>query len=215
MKLSVVVGSPNSRKVMAVARHLQAPVELQYLDFFRGDLQSAAYRVLNPNAMVPTLADGDLVLWESNAINWYLAEGHPQAGLLPADRRGRAEVQRWLSWELAHFNRALGVLSFEAVAKPAFMQQPGDPHLIAWAGRELQRFAPVLDAAVKGREALVGPGVTIADYAMIHLEGFKDAVPFDWSPYPQLNAYVERMRQLPHWVATAPSSPQAVGRIPS
>lgn len=215
MKLYYVVGSPNCRKVHAVVNHLGVALELEYLDFFAGDLMSPAYRAVNPNAMVPSLVDGDLRLWESNAIMQYLAEGSGGETLLPRDRRGRAEVARWQSWELAHFNKALGVLSFETVAKPAFMQQAPDMPLVEWSKRELARHAPVLDSAVRGREYLLGSAMTIADYSMIHLEGFKDAVPFDWAPYPELNAYFKRVAASPHWIATAPPSPQAVGRKPA
>jgi glutathione S-transferase len=59
-----------------------------------------------------------------------------------------------------------------------------------------------------------GDNLTIADYAMIHLEFFKAAVPFDWSPYPNLNAYFERVAQDRAWATTAPPSPDAIGRKP-
>lgn len=215
MKLYYVVGSPNCRKVHAVVHHLGIPVEFEYLDFFAGDLMAPAYRAVNPNAMVPSLVDGDLRLWESNAIMQYLADAPGGESLLPRDRRLRAEVARWQSWELAHFNKALGVLSFETVAKPAFMKQSPDAALVEWSKREVARHAPVLEDAVRSRDYLVGNALTIADYSMIHLEGFKDAVPFDWTPYPALNAYFRRVAASPHWAATAPASPAAVGRKPS
>lgn len=215
MKLYFIVGSPNCRKVHAVVNHLGLNVEFAYLDFFRGDLQTPAYRSVNPNGMVPTLRDGDLVLWESNAIMQYLAEGKEDCSLYPNDRRLRAEVARWQCWELAHFNKAFGILSFETVAKPNFMKVPPDAELVKWSQRELARFAPVLDAAVRGRNYLIGDTLTLADYSMIHLEGFKDAVPFDWAPFGHLNAYFERVRVQPAWASTVPSSPAAIGRLPA
>lgn len=215
MKLYYVVGSPNCRKVHAVVNHLGLEVEFAYLDFFRGDLREPRYLAINPNAMVPALQDGDLVLWESNAIMQYLADGLPDCRLYPRDRRARAEIARWQCWELAHFNKALGVLSFETVAKPNFMNTPPDAELVKWSQRELGRFAPVLDMAVRERRYLVGDAITLADYSMIHLEGFKDAVPFDWAPYPNLNHYFSRMRAVPAWAGTAPPSPAAVGRLPA
>ncbi|MBL4594334.1 MAG: glutathione S-transferase family protein, partial [Flavobacteriales bacterium] len=75
-------------------------------------------------------------------------------------------------------------------------------------------FAAVLNKHLEGRMYMVGDNLTLADYSMIHVEFFKDAIPFDWTPFPHLNAYFERMRQSPHWLATAPSSPEAIGRIP-
>ena len=94
------------------------------------------------------------------------------------------------------------------------MKMDPDQGLVAWAQRELARWAPVLESHLKGRQYVVGDGITLADYSLIHVETFKEAVPFDWSPYPNVNAYYERMRAVPHWAKTAPSSPEAIGRRP-
>lgn len=212
MKLYAVIGSPNCRKVWAVINHLGLDVETAYCDFFSGELRSADHLGINPNGKVPALVDGALRLWESNAIMQYLADGTP---LFPDDRRARADISRWQCWEIAHYNKAFGVLSFETVAKPGFMNQPPDPALAEWSRGELARFAPVLDAHMKDRRYAVGDTITIADYSLIHLEPFKAAVPFDWSPYPHLNAYYERMAEVPHWAKTAPPSREAIGRRPA
>ncbi len=214
MKLYAIVGSPNSRKVLAVARHAGINLDIEYLDLFAGDTQNPEYTALNPNAMVPTLIDGDLTLWESNAINQYLAERSENQTLFPKDLALRADIVRWQCWELAHFNQAFGTLAFEAVAKPSFMDAPGNPAIIDWSKEQLARFASVLNQHLQGRKYMVGNTVTIADYSMIHVEFFKETIPFDWSPYPHVNAYFERMRQDVHWAATAPTSPDAIGRIP-
>jgi len=214
MKLYVVVGSPNSRKALAVVNHLALDLEIEYCDFFTGELRSADYLGINPNGMVPALVDGPLRLWESNAIMQYLAEHVPGQTLWPTDPRVRADIARWQCWELAHYNKALGTLTFESVAKPNFLNLEPDPMLVAWSQRELARFAPVLDAHMKDRSYAVGDTVTLADYSLIHLEVFKAAAPFDWSPYPHLNAYYERIAALPAWAKTAPTSREAVGRRP-
>jgi glutathione S-transferase len=213
MKLKYVVGSPNCRKVHAVINGLAIPVEFEYLDFFAGDLRMDDYTQLNPNAMVPTLIDGDFTLWESNAINLYLAEKQPTS-LYPSDARARADISRWLCWELAHYNRALGALAFETVAKPAFMKQEPDAAVTEIARRDLSRFVPVLERHLERRQFMVGDGLTLADYAVGHLESFKSMVPFDWSAYPAVNAFYARLSDDPHWAATAPRDPGAVGRRP-
>lgn len=64
------------------------------------------------------------------------------------------------------------------------------------------------------RDYAVTNHVTLADYSPTHVEMFKDQIPFDWSPYPALTAYYERMRANPHWAATAPSDPSQIGRRP-
>jgi len=214
MKIYYVVGSPNCRKVHAVLNHTGLKAEFEYLDFFSGDLQSPSYRAVNPNAMVPSLVDSDLTLWESNAIMQYLADKAGADDLLPRDAKRRADVVRWLAWELAHFNRAFGIVSFETVAKPNFMKMAPNAPLVEWAQGQLKTSAAVLDAHMAGRAYVSGDKLTLADYAMIHLELFKEAMPFDWAPYPNLNAYFDRMRTVDHWAKTAPARPELMGRKP-
>lgn len=212
MKLYAIVGSPNSRKVLSVINHLKIDVEVEYLDLFQGDHKTPSYVALNPNGMVPTLVDGDLKLWESNAIIQYLADKAGDDILFPKDFAKRADVVRWQCWELAHFNQAFGTLAFESVAKPSFMDMPSNEAVIAWSQEQLTRFAIVLNEHLQGRSYVVGDNITLADYSMIHVEFFKEAVPFDWAPYPHLNEYFERMRQSPHWAATAPKNNEAIGK---
>ena len=212
MKLYAIVGSPNSRKVLSVVSHLGLDIEVEYLDLFQGQHKTPEYLAINPNGMVPALTDGDLKLWESNAIIQYLADKAGDRQLLPTEPAERAEIVRWLYWELAHFNQAFGTLAFEAVAKPSFMDLPGNDAVMTWAKDNLLRFAPVLEQQLTDRDYICGDHITLADYAMIHVEFFKEAIPFDWSAYPQLNAYFERMRQSPHWLATAPQSREAIGK---
>lgn len=215
MKLYYVVGSPNCRKVHAVLNHLGIHVDMEYQDFFDGALRSQGYLAINPNGMVPALSDGDLTLWESNSIMRYLADGAGDTMLYPRDRRIRADIQRWQDWELAHFNKAMGVLAFETVAKPHFLGAQPDESAVAWSSAELTRHTPTLDRVLGSRNYLVGDDITLADYSMAHLEGFQQAIPFNWAPYTNVNAYFERMRKATHWASTAPSTPRAIGRRPS
>ena len=214
MKLYAVVGSPNSRKVLAVINHLGMDVDVEYLDLFAGDMKQPNYEALNPNTMVPTLIDGDFRLWESNAINQYLADKAGDENLYPKDPKVRADIARWQSWELAHFNQAFGMLAFESVAKPNFMDMQGDAALIQWSREQLARFARVLNSHLQDKVYMVTDKLTLADYSIIHVEFFKEMIPFDWAPYPSVNEYFDRMRQSAHWRATAPASPEQIGRKP-
>ena len=67
-----------------------------------GKNDTAEYLAMNPNGRVPTLVDGDYVLWESNSIMRYLnlAYGKDSA-IYPQDAKGRAAVDRWLDWTLS------------------------------------------------------------------------------------------------------------------
>ena len=61
---------------------------------------------MNPNRLVPTLRDGDLVLWESHAIVRYLAAAYADGLLFPSDPTTRAVVDQWTDWTAAQFQPA-------------------------------------------------------------------------------------------------------------
>jgi len=204
MQLHVLSVSANCWKVQAVAHHLGIDLEIRRLELATGDLASPAFRALNPNGKVPTLVDGDFVLWESNTIMRYLAETVPGNSLYPTDRHGRADVNRWLDWELAHYNQAMFTILREVVMKPRFFNQPGNEVLVAAGQQQLDRYAHVLESHLDGRTVLVGDGLTLADYAVGHLQPYHQACPFDWSPFPNIRAFYERLAANPHWQSTQP-----------
>jgi len=127
IELYVFPPSPHAFKVMAVASHLDIDYALHMVDLRKGEQKAPHYAALNPNMRMPTLKDGDYVLWESNAIAQYLALKRPESGLLPKDERARLEVTRWQFWELAHWDPALDCAQpFEAQAAKLAAQ----PHLV-------------------------------------------------------------------------------------
>ena len=83
IELYVFPPSPRAFKVMAVANHLGLDCTLRIVDLTKGEQNAPQYEALNPNMRMPTLKDGDHVLWESNAILQYLAARKPESGLLP------------------------------------------------------------------------------------------------------------------------------------
>ena len=91
----------NCRKVLAGLHLLGADYSLKKVDYFAGEQKGEAYRAVNPNAALPALKDGDLVLWESNAILQYVADKTGRTEFYPTDPAARADVYRWLFWEAA------------------------------------------------------------------------------------------------------------------
>src|SRR5204862_5443241 len=83
IELYVFPPSPRAFKAMAVANHLGIDTTLRVVDLIKGDQKSPEYAALNPNMRMPTLKDGEYVMWESNAICQYLASKEPSSGLLP------------------------------------------------------------------------------------------------------------------------------------
>ena len=65
-----------------------------------GGNNDQAYREMNPNGLVPTLKDGDFILWESNSIMRYLNVKYGGGRLLPATPEGMANANRWMDWQI-------------------------------------------------------------------------------------------------------------------
>jgi len=197
MKLYVLPGSLTSRKPLAVIHHLDLPVEI--VEVSPGEVRAPAYRAINPNGMAPTLVDGEMILWESNAIGVYLAESTADKSLFPPTMRARIDILRWLSWEAIHFNGALGALFFEIAVKPAIGLGAPDPAVVARAEQGFERFAPVLEAHLADRMFMVGDSITYADYAIASCEPYRDRLPVDFSGYPAIRRHFDRVAAMPAW----------------
>ena len=84
--------SPNTRRALLALEEVSAEYRLEPVDLMTGAQKSEAYRKLNPTGRVPTLVDGEMVLWESNAILVYLAEKFPDRLFGGKSAVERAEV---------------------------------------------------------------------------------------------------------------------------
>ena len=115
MKLYGFSPSPNTWKVRALAAHLGIPLDYEFVDLTKGASRTPAYLAINPTGRTPALVDGDLKLWESEAIMQYLASQRPNS-LWPNDARARADIMRWQSWQLAHWGKDVTLADFSVAA---------------------------------------------------------------------------------------------------
>jgi glutathione S-transferase len=189
--------SPHVRKVRAVAFQLELALEEIQIDWGAKAHLLPDYLALNPNAKFPTLVDGDFVLWESNAICQYLAAQRPEAGLLPQDERGRADVTRWQFWELAHFSEAAARLIGHSMGRAI-----GQP--IEAVERDFRRWAQVLDGHLRGRRFLVGDGPTVADFCAASMLMYAELGEMPLADYPEIARWFAAVEQLPGWIRSRP-----------
>ncbi|HEY0468104.1 MAG TPA: glutathione S-transferase family protein [Polyangiaceae bacterium] len=161
--------------------------------------RSPEYLALNPVGKVPTLIDGATTLWESNAINWYLAEKYPHARLLPATPEGRAAVLRWAFFQTSHVSPA--ATAVHRSINPAhvrYLNQHTDAQEAENGRKELARFLPVLEGALTNADWLVGD-YSLADIAFAPHLGFLVQYGFDFPGTPRVRAWLERIRARPAW----------------
>ena len=156
----------NPQKACAVARYLNSPVEFVHIDLAQGRTQDARifWRSIR-TAKFRRFSDGDLKLWEANAIMCYLAQ---KAGsdLWPRDERRQIELTRWLTWNSEHFTRHAGELYFQYIIKPKFGLGPQDEAAIEEATGFFRRFAGVLNDHLRGRKYILGDTLSVADFAV-------------------------------------------------
>lgn len=192
------------RKVCAVAKYLQSPVDYVYLDLGRGEHKTNDYLALNPNGKVPTLVDGSRVLWEADAIMCHLA-ARCDSELWPQDAR-QIDVIRWLSWNTQHFTANAGTLYFEYIIKARFGIGEADPAETGPATKEWRRYAAVLDRHLHDRHWLVGPALTVADFAVAASLPYAEDAHIPLAEFPAIVRWQERMKELEAWREPFPES---------
>jgi len=207
IELYVFPPSPRAFKVMAVANHLGLDYEIHFIDLRKGDQKTPQYAALNPNMRMPTLKEGDYVLWESSAIAQYLAAKKPDSGLLPQDERRRLDVTRWQFWEHAHWDPACAVFAFEYVAKPIVLGI-NEPDMIAIAkGTEaFHRIAQVLDGHLKNKRFVTGDTLTLADFGIGSAMILAERAHYPVEPYGEIKRWYATLRALPAWQTTLAQS---------
>jgi glutathione S-transferase len=149
---------------------------------------------------VPTLEEDGFALWESSAILKYLAAKRPESGLDGKDAKTKALVDQWLFWWVSGPEAAIDSLAWELIIKPMVLKQPGnDPGIMAEAYARLNRFLPVLDRQLEGRDYVLGP-LTVIDFAMgPRFDRAPDLLKFDITPYKNIGAWHARLGAKPYW----------------
>ena len=192
----------NCRKVFAGLHLLGGDFTLSKVDYFAGEQTGEAYKAVNPNAALPALKDGDLVLWESNAILQYVADKLGKTEFYPAEPAKRADVNRWLLWEASAWFPSCYVYLVENCVKP-LLEGESDPAVLAGEAENFHKLAGILDDRLSQGPWLCGAGPTIADIAVaapMHLHEWAQ-LPLD--EHPSLTRWMtERVEQLPCWKAT-------------
>lgn len=202
LKLHVFPLSPRAFKVMAAANHLGVDHELCFVDLGKGAHKNPKFLALNPNGKMPVLEEDGFVLWEANAILEYLASKKPQSGLMPEDARGRADVARWLFWDMAHWDSTCAIFIFERMVKPFFTKEAPDPAEIAKGEERFRQFAKVLDDHLKGRKYVCGDKLTIADIALAAPLNVQETAQYPLAPYAEIRRWYASLTALPCWRKT-------------
>lgn len=158
-----------------------------------------AFLALNPNAMVPVIVDGDVILWESNSIIRYLANRYGDTAHYPAQAQARAPVDQWIDWQAADLNRAWSY-PFMALVRNSPSHQ--DPQAIATGCAQWAHHMAILEQQLTRTGAFVaGERFTLADIPIGLSVQRWFATPFEQPRLPAVTAYYERLSLRPGYLA--------------
>jgi glutathione S-transferase len=195
--------SSSCRKVESVAKQLGIEMNYKVVDLAKGENRTPAFLRLNPNGKVPVLVDGDVTLWESNAIQCYLAS-KKDSELWPKSNL-RYDIMRWQSWELAHFGAAAGVLVFERIVKALLGLGAPDAARCSAAESDFKRYAGVLDAHLNGKRFIVADQLTLADFCLASALNHADSAKMPLQGSSHIRRWLRALDEQPGWRASAPA----------
>ena len=156
--------SVNVQKVLWCLTELDLPYQRIDAGMQFGRNNEADYLAMNPNGRVPTLVDGDFVLWESNSIMRYLCLAYrKETPIYPEAAKRRAAVDRWLDWTLS---------TVQPVDRPVFwalVRTPPEQRDMIAIQKDVDAEAPVwqiADRHLSTQRFFVGDEFTLADIAI-------------------------------------------------
>ena len=152
--------SGNVQKVMWAIGELGLAHERIDAGGEHGRLETEAFGRLNPNRRVPTLEDGDVVLWESNVIVRYLAAWYGRGSLWPEDPVVRGVADQWMDWQQTTLGPELRIVFWGLVRTPAAQRDQGR---IEAAVASLKELWARLDGHLARRPYVAGDAFTMGD----------------------------------------------------
>lgn len=178
-----------------MAEELGLDYQRRPVDFRGDDLRDPAYLELNPNGRIPTLVDGDFVIWESMAINFYLAEKYDGGrGLWPDSVETRALANQWSHWVMGEVE---GPLLTYLMHKRVLPEHKREAEKLTRNEGILRQPLKILDQALAGRDYLVDGRFTVADLNLAAVLGWAKPARLSLKDYPNLSDWLKRCLDRP------------------
>ncbi len=190
-----VYGSVFSRAGMVMLALEELGLDYESVDMLprSEQTQSPEYRALNPTGKIPTLVDGDLVLFETQAILYYLARQYGEGRLWAQTPAEEADILRWS----LYISNQMEVPALDMLIQFKFSGGNPDQGVIERATAELNRFMPLLEQQLDGREWLSGDQFSIADIHGAMVLGWPKLAGFDYEAYPNVHRWVKSVLSHP------------------
>jgi glutathione S-transferase len=191
-----IYGVPRSRafRTLWLAKELGLDYENVGIDFDTGETRTPSYMAINPNGHVPAIDDDGFILWESMAINLYLAKKHGLGTFYPTRLQDEARAWQWSLWGMTEIERPVLTAMFNRAIYP---EDKRDAAAADAAEQDLQNPLRVLDGAVAKTPYLLGGEFTVADLNVASILSWARPARIDFAPFPKAADWLGRCALRP------------------
>lgn len=208
-KLYCIDGSGPARSVYMTAAAIDLEIEKQIVNLLTGEHLSEEFLKLNPLHTVPTLQDGDFVIYDSHAINAYLVGKYAASdALYPRDLKKRAVIDQRM-----HFNSGVMFQKFGAIMGPII--KDGVKVIPKEKAEAAVTAYETLNTLLSKGKYAAGDELSIADFSLVTTTtSLNILVPIDETRFPNIVKWIELMKTLPYYGTTnAPGLEMAAGLV--
>ena len=189
-----IYGIPGSRADRSLWAIEETGIEYEHIKTNFGEESKAnEYLEINPNGRIPALVDGDLKLFESMAINLYLAK-HYASDLYPTDPGDEAKANQWSVWAISEIEPLQMQIVIQKFFVPKDQQDQGT---IDQASKNLVRPLKVLDEALRENDYLLGQSFSVADLNVAGVLLLLKAVKFDFDAFQNASVWLDKCHARP------------------
>jgi glutathione S-transferase len=191
-----IYGVPRSRafRTLWLAKELGLDYENVGITFHTGETRTPSYMAINPNGHVPAIDDDGFILWESMAINLYLAKKHGLGTFYPTRLQDEARAWQWSLWGMTEIERPVLTAMFNRAIYP---EDKRDAAAADAAEQDLQNPLRVLDGAVAKTPYLLGGEFTVADLNVASILSWARPARIDFAPFPKAADWLGRCALRP------------------
>ncbi len=198
-----IYGIPQSRalRVLWMARELEIPHQNVQVHFAKAR-ESGELVKANPNARIPAIDDNGFNLYESMAINLYLASKYGAGkDIMPAGIEDEARTIQWSFWVMTEIEKPVLTIMLNTVG-----MRPSDAATIAELTKDLDRPLKVLEAELSGKDWILGDKFTVADLNVASVMVWAKTAKLDMAAYPRVADWLSRCMARPAFRAKSPTA---------
>jgi glutathione S-transferase len=188
------VARSRAARVLWMAKELGLDYEHVKVDFATGETRQPAHLALNPNGHVPVIDDDGVILWESMAINLYLAKKYNRAGLYPTRVEDEARAWQWSFWGMTEVERPVLTAMMNRAILPEIQR---DLAAADTAEKTLAQPLGVLEGVLGRTPCVLGEQFTVADLNVASILAWARPAQIDMSTFPKVAEWLRICAERP------------------